>query len=162
MSNREGENITEKKTKPGDNHCGSLRMKVELTALVGKRANRKDRHVRVRKRQAGIRIYLSSSLYLTPATQLLWSNTHTWLKTQSRRKATLLKTGVSFASTCFPLPTKWKDFVLVHFCQLDTDKSHLERGSFNWGNASIRLACGHVCWGVLLINVLWHDSATPG
>jgi hypothetical protein len=48
------------------------------------------------------------------------------------------------------------------YCQPYISEAHLQRGHLNWENASIRLACGQICWafswliiGVRKPNELW-------
>lgn len=56
----------------------------------------------------------------------------------------------------------WKNIhqykIWLGFCQLDTSKRLLRKGTLNWGNAPIRLAYGKVCEGIFLINS-WCGSA---
>lgn len=53
-------------------------------------------------------------------------------------------------------PTSQYILVVVRFCQLYTNYSHLGRGDINWGGASIRLDCiMFLDWGLM-----WECSAS--
>ena len=52
--------------------------------------------------------------------------------------------------------------VLVSFCQLDINRSHLRRRNVSWGIVSIRLDCGHICGTFLNQSLIWEDLVHSG
>lgn len=56
----------------------------------------------------------------------------------------------------------WLPIVLVSFCPLGIDQSHLGSGNLRWGTAPIQLFWGHVQGGIFLIDLWARGQPTVG